>query len=109
MPSAIRLHGHPSAVLTEDAVIVVDEEARGHLISGRLSDLLLHPGQRRIAGDVDVNDAPRADLHDDEDVGDDEEGGVLGQEVTGHTALPWLRMKVRQVWFPRGVLDRGIM
>jgi hypothetical protein len=32
---------------------------------------------------VDVDDPPRADLHDHEDVGDREQRGVLGQEVAG--------------------------
>ena len=49
--------------------------------------MLLHPGQRRVGRDVDVDDPPGADLHDDEDVGDGEEGGVLGEEVTGPNRL----------------------
>jgi hypothetical protein len=38
-----------------------------------LTDLLLHPRERRVGGDVDMDDAPEADLHDDENVGDGEE------------------------------------
>ena len=78
---------HGPAELPEDAVVVVDEEARSLTPGRRLADLLLHPGQRRVGRDVDVDDPPRADLHDDEDVGDGEEGGVLGEEVTGPDLL----------------------
>jgi hypothetical protein len=61
---AVLLDSYWSAALTQDGVVVVDEEPRSHIVGGRLADLLLHPGQRRIAGDVDVNDPSRADLHD---------------------------------------------
>ena len=62
-------------MLTEDAVVIVDDESRSHVLGGRLADLLLHPGQRRIAGDVDVNNPAGSDLHDDENAGDGKEGG----------------------------------
>ena len=65
----------------------MDEETRDDVIGGRLADLLLHPWQRRIVGDVEVNDPPRADLHDDENVGDREEGCVLGEEVASPQLL----------------------
>lgn len=80
-PPTVLLEGHWLATLTEDAFVVVHEETRNDVVGGCFSDLLLHPRQRRIAGDVDVHDPPRADLHDNEDIGDGEERGVLGEEV----------------------------
>ena len=80
-PLVIALHGDVPAVLAEDAVVVVDEEARSSAPGGCLTDLLLHPGKRWIDRDVDVHDPSGADLHDDEDVDDGEEGGVLGEKV----------------------------
>ena len=70
-------------VLAVDRVVVVDQEARRGSCRGGLADLLLHPGERRGGRDVRVDDAPRGDLHDDEDIGDGERGGVLAEEVAG--------------------------
>jgi len=67
--------------LTEDPIIVVDQEARALAPRGCLPDLLLHSGQPRAGGGVDQNDAPGGNLHDHEDVHDREQGGVLRQEV----------------------------
>jgi hypothetical protein len=47
----------------------------------RFTDLLFHPGQRWGHSDVDMDDSPGADLHNEEDVGNREAGRVLGEEV----------------------------
>ena len=49
----------------------------------RLADLLLDPGERRVGADIDMDGPPGVDLHDDKDLCETEEGGVLGQEVAG--------------------------
>ena len=55
-------------------VVVVNEKAGSSAPGGCLTDLLLYPGKRWIDRDVDVHDPSGADLHDDEDVDDGEEG-----------------------------------
>lgn len=47
----------------------MNKEARCFVGTRCLSDLLLHPSEHGIGRDVDMNNAPRVDLHDDEDVG----------------------------------------
>jgi len=80
-PVTALFKAHRLAPLPKDAVVVVEEEARGQILRGRLTELLFHPGQRGVTGDVDVDDASGLDLHDDEHISDGEEGGVLGEEV----------------------------
>jgi hypothetical protein len=74
---------HSLSVLAEDPIIVMNQEAWRLIPVCRRPNLLLHPGQRGIARDVDMYDATRSHFHHDEDVGDGKEGGVLRQEVTG--------------------------
>src|SRR5262249_32911124 len=69
-------------VLAVDRIVVVDQEARRGPWRGGLADLLLHPGEGWDGREVRVDDTARGDLHDDEDVGYGERGGMLGQEVT---------------------------
>jgi len=80
---AVALDCHGPTKLTEDAIVVMDQEAWRNIRACRLSDLLLHPRQCGMARDVDMHDKTRSHLHHYEHVGDGEEGGVLRQEVTG--------------------------
>jgi hypothetical protein len=69
--------------LTEDPVVVVEQETRARIPHRCLTELLLHPGQPRAGGGVDEHDAPGSDLNHDEDVDNREEDRELGQEVDG--------------------------
>ncbi|MFC1573262.1 hypothetical protein ACFL6M_06655, partial [Candidatus Eisenbacteria bacterium] len=80
--SAILLHCQAPPELSEDAVVVMDKKARNNIGTCRFTDLLLHSRKGRVCRDIDMNDLARIDLHDDEHVGDCEEGRVLGEEVT---------------------------
>ncbi len=81
-PLAISLYGGSLAVLAKDAIIIVDEEAGTGVPGCGFTNLLRHPEKRRVACGVHMDDPSRVDLHDDEDIGDREEGSVLGEEVT---------------------------
>jgi len=81
------LDSNAPSELPEDPVVVVDEEAGRSILSRGFPDLLLDPRQRRVRRDVDMDDSPGADLHDDEDMNDGEEGRVLGEEVAGPDLL----------------------
>ena len=71
-------------VLAGDRVVAVDQEARRGSCRGGLADLLLHPGQRRVVVTFAWTMRREAiSLHDDEDIGDGERGGVLAEEVAG--------------------------
>lgn len=68
LPATVRSDGDAPSTLLEDAVVVLNEEARDLILCSRLADLLLHPVQRRFGRDVDMDDPPGANLHDHEDV-----------------------------------------
>ena len=77
-------------VLAVDRIVVVDQEAWRGPWRGGFADLLLHPGEGWDGRDVRVDDTPRGDLHDDEDVGDGERGGMLGQKSHARSSLAWV-------------------
>lgn len=80
-PLAVSLYCSSRSILTKDAVIVVDQEAWTCVPGCAFADLLLDPEKRRVGCDVHMDDPSRVDLHDDKDMGDGEEGSVLGEEV----------------------------
>ena len=73
--------------LSEDPIVVVQQETRLLVEGGKVTDLVFDPFERRISGGIEVDDAPRLDLHDHEYVDDSEEGGVLNHEVAGEDFL----------------------
>src|SRR5215472_5402173 len=55
-------------LLIEDTVPIVDDEAIGMIARQRFPELLQCPFRRGMASDIVVENPPRFDLHDDEDV-----------------------------------------
>jgi len=62
-PAVVLFHDHWSPVLPEDPVVVMHEEARRPVLGRGLAELLLHPRERRVARDIDVDDAPPSPWH----------------------------------------------
>ena len=74
-------------LLSEDTVPIVDDEAIGMITRQRFPELLQRPFRRGMASDIVVENPPRFDLHDDEDVEGTECGGDYHEEVAGHHDL----------------------
>src|SRR5215472_17416627 len=74
-------------LLSEDTVPIVDDEAIGMITRHRFPELLQRPFRRGMASDIVVENPPRTDLHDDEDVEGTECGGDHHEEVAGHHDL----------------------
>src|SRR5215467_1206322 len=74
-------------LLSEDTVPIVDDEAVGMIARQRFPELLQRPFRRGMVSDVVVENLPRFDLHDDEDVEGTECGGDHHEEVAGHHDL----------------------
>ena len=69
----------------------------------RFSKLLQCPFRRAMSSDIVVENPPRFDLHDDEDVEGTECGGDHHEEVAGHHDLGMVADQVSQRGFGSGV------
>ncbi len=72
---------------SENAVSVMDHESVRMIKSQEFAKLLSCPFRRRMVCDVEVQDAPGADLHGQEHIDDPEIRGDGGEEVTCHDCL----------------------
>lgn len=75
----VRSHRQSPTILTKEAIVVVDEKAWRVVPVCPLTDPMFHSGEHRGSGDIDMYNAPRIDLHNDEIIGHHEEGRVLGE------------------------------
>src|SRR5215831_6067287 len=72
---------------SEDTVPIVDDEAIGMIARQCFPELLQRPFRCGMVSDIVVENLPRFDLHDDEDVEGTECGGDHHEEVAGHHDL----------------------
>ena len=54
----------------------------GLLFEAGVGELLLGPVECRMLGDVEMNNLPTRNLHDDKDIEDTKAEGILHEEVT---------------------------
>ena len=85
----------------KNAVPIVEDEAVGRLGGDDHAKLLNRPFCGGMLRDVPVEDPPRTDLEDDEDIKDAKANGHRREEVTGDDRLRMISHKCRPPLGPR--------
>src|ERR1019366_8147796 len=89
-------------------IVITDEEWRSRFIGKRFPQLLHNPGARRMARDVEVQDAPAIMANNEEAIEETEGDRRNGEEIHGRHGFAMIAEKCRpppsRFWVPGGPL-----